>query len=138
MAGGLGLDSLCFLQGPSAEIGDPQSPKANNLTLPLTSSDGRCANYFGPHTHRLAGQYLHFLVRGTAVRALLSAESESPEAGPVLRLRAGFVRAGPSGPGMARHEPGPLFCCAPCRVARYQEPMAPDNAPAELGGVSSI
>jgi len=72
------------------------------------------------------------------VRTQISAESESPEAGPVLRLRAGIMRAGPLGSGHGPAKAGRLLCCTHCRVARHQEPMAPDSAPAEPGGVSSI
>ena len=63
------------------------------------------------------GQYLHFPVQGMAVRTSLSAESESPGAGPVVRLRAGVVGAGPSGPGMAQQKPG-AYCAALTAVLR--------------------
>jgi len=72
------------------------------------------------------------------LRTSLSAEIESPEAGPVLRLRAGVLGAGPSGPGMARQKPG-AHCAALATVRRaIRKPMTPDGVPAKPGGVFSI
>jgi len=79
----------------------------------------------------------HSPLLGMAVLTLFGAESERPEAGPVLRLRAGGCVRRTLGSGHGPAKAGRLLFCA-CSVARFQEPMAPESAPAESGGVSSI
>ena len=87
---------------------------------------------------RLTGQHLHIPVQGMAVQASLNAESESPEAGPVLRLRAALVRAGPSGPGMAQQKPGSYYGAFTAVRRAIRKLMTPNGAPPKPGGVSSI
>jgi hypothetical protein len=87
---------------------------------------------------RRTNQNLHFPVQSMAVQASVNADSESPEAGPVLRLRAGVVGAGPSGPGMAQQKPG-TYCGAFTAVLHaIRKLMTPNGAPAKPGGVFSI
>jgi len=81
---------------------------------------------------------LHSPLQGMAVLTLFGAESEGPEAGPVLRLRAGGCVRRTLGSGHGPAKAGRSLFCAYCSVARFQEPMAPDSAPAKSGGVSSI
>jgi hypothetical protein len=73
-----------------------------------------------------------------SLQGLPEAWRESPEAGPVLRLRAGVIGAGPSGPGMAQQKPG-SYCGAFTAVRRaIRKLMTPNGAPPKPGGVSSI
>jgi len=63
---------------------------------------------------------------------------ESPEAGPVLRLRTVVVGAGPLGARAWAGRSRALVVLPSVPGARHQEPLAPDGAPAEPGGVSSM
>lgn len=65
-------------------------------------------------------------------------ESESPEAGPVLRLRARVVGAGPSGPSMTRQKPGAYSGALAAVLRGIRKPTTPDDASAKSGGVFSI
>ena len=86
-------------------------------TIQRSQAGSRVTAWWPPRDLQPTGPCLHIPVQGMAVRTSLNAESERPETGPVLRLRARVVGAGPSGPGMAQQKPG-AYCAALCAVLR--------------------
>ena len=56
----------------------------------------------------------------------------------MLRLRAGVVGAGPSGPGMAQQKPGSYYGPVTAVLRAIKKPMTPNGAPTKPGGVFSI
>jgi hypothetical protein len=87
---------------------------------------------------RPTGQYLHGPVQSMAVLTSLVQKVKARRRDRCSASEPGVVRAGPSGPGIAQQKPG-AYCSALTAVLRaFQEPLAPESAPAESGGVSSI